>query len=106
MSDGVVFSEPLLMRYWRRWTATCGAPDPLPWAPSSCPCRPGRGRGEEEEEEEEEGRALAAAASSFAPSCIASSLEDASTHWGVLPTRSALLGVGGVGLRILCSKKF
>ena len=45
------------------------------------------------EEEEEEGRGLAAAAaSSFAPSCMASSLEDASTHWGVLPTRSALLG--------------
>ena len=48
--------------------------------------------GGEEEEEEEEGRGLAAAASSFAPSCMASSLEDASTHWGVLPTRSALLG--------------
>ena len=44
------------------------------------------------EEEEEEGRGLAASASSFAPSCMASSLEDASTHWGVLPTRSALLG--------------
>ena len=45
--------------------------------------------------EEEEGRGLAAAASSFAPSCMASSLVDASTHWGVLPTRSALLGGGG-----------
>ena len=92
MSDGVVFSEPLLMRYWRRWTATCGAPDPpTALGPQfmSVQAREREGGGEEEEEE---GRGLAAAAASFAPSCMASSLEDASTHWGVLPTRSALLG--------------